>query len=104
MPSFSQLAMLACLVAAGANSTGMVENTTHQILSEIHHSLHPGFMPVSAHMLRIRTPGIAQARILQGHGTLYMAHSKMQSMGRLGLRPGAVSGILSFELKPLSKA
>ena len=61
------------------------------VLSEVHHSLYTSLVSLSAHLLRICETSHIEAWSFQGTCFGYMAHLEMQSLGRFGLRPRAVS-------------
>lgn len=69
----------------------MVAGSADIVLSEVHYSIYASFVSLSAHLLRICETSHIETWPFQGAGFGNVAHLEMQSLGRFGLRPRAVS-------------
>ena len=74
----------------------MARHTPHTLLPGLHHALHAALMPLHADMLRVCSSGAAETRLLQGHGARHLAHTALQPVGRLRLRPGSLEQDLAY--------
>jgi len=64
---------------------GVVAPAADSILSDLHLALHAAIMPLHANMLGICPTGHPEAWTLQRPLSGHLAHSAMQSLGRLRL-------------------
>ena len=69
----------------------MARRAAHTLLPAVHNAVHAAIVPVPAHMLGIRKAGAAEARNTEGHRTRRVAHTEVQPVGRLGIRPSSIA-------------